>query len=97
MLQEQLNVAKTDAERKKIKDQMDAIKGQVLQDYSITPADLAELQAMNRASTGGASTAPATAPKPAAGKFSVRAPDGKTYSFPTQQAADEFERKIKGQ
>ena len=97
MLQEQLNAAKTDAERTKIKGQIDAIKSQVLQDYSITPADLAELQAMNRASTGGASTAPAAAPKPAAGQFSVTAPDGKTYSFPTQQAADEFKRRIQGQ
>lgn len=96
MLQEQLNAAKTDAERTKIKGQMDAIKGQVLEDYSITPADLAELQAMNRA---GAPKPPASAgaPKPAAGQFSVKAPDGTTYSFPTQQAADDFKRKIQGQ
>lgn len=35
--------------------------------------------------------------KPSGGSVSVTAPDGKTYTFPNQQAADKFRRAIGGQ
>lgn len=88
VLRNQLAAAKTDKERKAIQARIDAIKDKTLQEFSISPADLAELQAAGRASVP-------TAPKPTG--FSVTAPDGTTYSFPTQQAADEFKRKIGNQ
>jgi hypothetical protein len=93
ILQQQLSTAKTAKDKKAIQDQIDAVKNQVLSDYSITPADLAELQAAGRVSTPTASGAAA----PRSAGFSVTAPDGKIYSFPTQQAADEFRRRIQGQ
>jgi hypothetical protein len=93
LLQQQLSTAKTAKDKKAIQDQIDAVKNQVLSDYSITPADLAELQAAGRVSTPTASGAAA----PRSAGFSVTAPDGKIYSFPTQQAADEFRRRIQGQ
>jgi hypothetical protein len=90
ILQQQLSTAKTAKDKKAIQDQIDAVKNQVLSDYSITPADLAELQAAGRVSTPTASGAAA----PRSAGFSVTAPDGTTYTFPTQQAADAFRAKI---
>ena len=98
LLQQQLSQAKTDKEKKAIQNQIDAARRQVLDDYSISPADLAELQAAGRASAPSAPAVAAPAPTaPRSTGFSVTAPDGRTYTFPTQQAADEFRRRIPNQ
>jgi hypothetical protein len=85
ILQQQLSTAKTEKERADIQKKLEDLRKAVQDDYSITPADLAELQAAGRIAA------------PKATGLTVTAPDGKIYSFPTQQAADEFRRRIQGQ
>jgi hypothetical protein len=85
ILQQQLSTAKTEKERTDIQKKLEDLRKAVQDDYSITPADLAELQAAGRIAA------------PKATGLTVTAPDGRIYSFPTQQAADEFRRRIQGQ
>jgi len=98
ILEQQLSLAKTDKEKATIRKEMEDLKNKVHSEYSISPADLAELQAAGRASAPSAPAAAAPAPTaPRSTGFSVTAPDGRTYTFPTQQAADEFRRRIPNQ
>jgi hypothetical protein len=85
ILQQQLSTAKTEKERTDIQKKLEDLRTAVQTEYSISPADLAELQAAGRVAA------------PKATGLTVTAPDGRTYTFPTQQAADEFRRKIQGQ
>lgn len=98
ILEQRLSNAKTDKEKAAIQKEMEDLKNKVHSEYSISPADLAELQAAGRASAPSAPAAAAPAPTaPRSTGFSVTAPDGRTYTFPTQQAADEFRRRIPNQ
>jgi hypothetical protein len=92
MLQQLLATA-SESEKKAINDEIEAIRKQVLIDYSITPADLAELQAHR--STGTSTTKPPPITRSADGKFKVVTPEGQTFSFPNQQAAEQFNSQIR--
>jgi hypothetical protein len=99
-LQNQLAMAKTDKERTDIRRKLKDLEREVYQGNSISPADLAELQAAGRVSSGAQPTAPKPAPKPAApapAGIPVTAPDGQTFYFPDKKSADLFKRQIAGQ
>jgi hypothetical protein len=99
-LQNQLAMAKTDKERTNIRQKLKDLEQEVYRGNSISPADLAELQAAGRVSSGAQPTAPKPAPKPAApapAGIPVTAPDGQTFYFPDKKSADQFKRQIAGQ
>jgi hypothetical protein len=87
-----------------IKNDFETKRQAILRNYAISEADLIELNTAGRSLATGASATqgqppaqPPAQPKATSNQIPVTAPNGQTFYFPTQQAADKFKRQIAGE
>jgi TolA-binding protein len=86
-----------------IKNDFETKRQAILRNYAISEADLIELNTAGRSSATGASAAqgqppaqPPAQPKATSNEIPVTAPNGQTFYFKTQEAANKFKSQIAG-
>jgi hypothetical protein len=90
---------KDSKKKKAMQDDFETKRQAILRNYAISEADLIELNTAGRSSATGASAAqgqPPAQPKATSNQIPVTTPNGQTFYFPTQEAANKFKSQIAG-